>query len=392
MAYIGLLTWSDDFGPGAFSGSPYSIQCALQRLGHDLVNIEAGPTRLPESTPRSRRAFQRIPPAAQRVIKGIVGPISHRRSRTLNRLRRAAAAADRNIDRLSPELVVGVKSSQIIGLLKTTRPILYISDATAAYLLPQYQGERWKGRGYRKVQYELESLALQRADHTMLYFQRLVDSAINDHGAAPERVSTNYPGSNLIAAKWSSMDRPLPSRDRLNLLIVASDPIRKRLQFAVEVIEILQARGWNARGRYIGPEHPAASNSPYIDSLGRLRLDDPADRAIHTKALEASHVNLLPSTGDMMPLSVQEAGSFGVPSIVTDVGGLPESISDRETGRVLCLARTPEEWAEAVEWCVEDSIRYQKLSRQTSERAHTVFTWDAWAERASPVIEGLIRR
>ena len=40
---LGFLTWSDWQGPTAFSGSPWSARTALERLGHEVVDIDVGP-------------------------------------------------------------------------------------------------------------------------------------------------------------------------------------------------------------------------------------------------------------------------------------------------------------------------------------------------------------
>ena len=386
---IGFLTWSDHQGPGDFSGSPWSIRAALDRAGYETVTIECGPYNSPGLARNAGLGladrFPRVGSMARRVVR----PITQGAKRLDQRSAQAAELADANAARLRPDVVVGVKMSLVMGSMKSSLPFVYVSDATASEYVTGYATEKWQNTRWKHSIIEAETRTIQRADRTILYFDQLVESAIRDHGGDPARLSVSHPGANIVPNPGSTHLERQPTRDDLQILFVASDPVRKRLELAADATDALRERGWTATLNYIGPSFPAADRT-FVRSLGRLRLEDPADREKHLAALERCHVNFLPTQADMCPLSVAEASSYGIPSVVSRVGGLPLSVIEGETGRLLDVDAPINEWVDALEWTVSDQARYQRLSQSAREHARTQLTWDAWAERASKVIEELL--
>ncbi len=285
------------------------------------------------------------------------------------------------------DVVIGVKMSWPIAFMKTKVPIVYATDATASMLQETYTSLRSRGRGWNAAMLELETRSLQRADVTIFWFEGLIERAIADHGAERSRLHVAHPGSNFTLADPSDLPtRTLPGEDEIRILFVAADPIRKQLPVAVATVKELIDRGRKARLYYIGPDHPDADHR-WVERLGRLDLASQQDAAIHRAALRDSHVNFLPSRADMTPLSVNEASMFGLPSVVSRIGGLPEQVLDRISGRVISSDAVPGVWADAIEWVLEDRDRYQSLSRSCHDLATNEFSWEAWGRKASGIIQ-----
>ena len=83
-----------------------------------------------------------------------------------------------------------------------------------------------------------------------------------------------------------------------------------------------------------------------------------------------------------------EAQAFGCPSITYAVGGTSTAVLDRETGIVLPLTATAEDFARRVEQLVRDPASYETMSRNARRRYEQSANWDAWAEtilRLAPV-------
>ena len=390
---LGFLTWSDWKGPTAFSGSPWSARTALERIGHEVVDIDVGTFHNASRKIAHQHGSQAMAnPRFRAMARKLLGPIVYGRLRTLQKAKAHSRTIDAAIQKAAPDVIVGVKMSRSIAYLQTDLPILYATDATASMLNEGYKTTDWKGSGWKKANYELESRALQRADATVLWFTALVERAIQDHGADPSRLHVANTGSNVQPPEGHQhRPRSIPQRDDLRILYVAADPIRKQISVAVDVVRTLRERGWNARLLYMGPDHPQAE-APEVERIGVLRLDDQADRKTHQMLLSTSHVNLLPSRADMTPVSVNEASMFGLPSVVSSVGGLPDQVLDRTTGRVLPWDAPASDWADAIEWVVESDERYGSLSTASHEHASSHFTWDAWGAKVSKIIQNLVRR
>lgn len=389
---VGFLSWSDINGPSAFSGAPWSAREALERAGHEIIDINAGPFRLSAAKVTQKK----LPMLASNrrfrgLAKSLVGPLLHTRKRALKRARQWSKIADAAILEARPDVIVGVKMSGPIAFLNTELPILYASDTTASLLYGTYGHRQGQGRSWKASMLEIESRTLQRADATVFWFRGLFERAVADHGADPSRLHVAHSGPNVLPSNEHEKPcRMFPTREDLRILFVGSDPVRKQLDLAVDTVKMLRQRGWNVTLFYVGPEHSCTA-TPEVTHVGRLRLDSTEDRAIHRGLLETCHVNFLPTRADMMPLSVNEASRFGMPSVVSDIGGLGEQVLDRTTGRVLAWNAPVREWADAIEWTIDSPERYQSLCEACHHRSVTEFTWDAWGATVSGILQKLKR-
>ncbi|MFA6273381.1 MAG: glycosyltransferase family 4 protein [Candidatus Paceibacterota bacterium] len=93
-----------------------------------------------------------------------------------------------------------------------------------------------------------------------------------------------------------------------------------------------------------------------------------AERGLQEKVFLAGHIDnaatllkafdvfILPSIKEGMPYSALEAGSAGLPTIASSVGGLPEIVTDMESG-ILVQAGRPAEIKKAVEFLLNNPER-----------------------------------
>lgn len=72
-----------------------------------------------------------------------------------------------------------------------------------------------------------------------------------------------------------------------------------------------------------------AKKIPHVEFLGHVEGHE------KRRALETSHFFLFPSHGEGMPLSVLEALAFGLPCLVTPVGGLKDFFVDQKMGLLM---------------------------------------------------------
>jgi glycosyltransferase involved in cell wall biosynthesis len=387
---LGMIFTVDPGDVGAISGLPYAAARALERRGVVVVPLEAA-TADPPATGVRRRLKGLLPawvhewPAQLRSRRD--GCVFH------PALQAAARIADRiaTIDREAPlDALVGMCVSVPLAFLETELPIVYASDATARIILETYPKYARRCAAYRRECDECERRALAKASRIALASDRAVRSAVEDYGARAERVHLVPLGCHVFPDPRLEDATDPPTRDRTTLLIVASDPERKRIGLAIEMVELLRRRGIGAELVHIGARHrllDARSVRSFVRSLGPLRLSDPQDRAAHVAAIRAAHLSILPSSGEAFGIAPAESALAGRPAIVSDAGGLPTVVADGETGVVLPVAADASAWADAVERLVDDPELYRRLGAHAKARAWREFTWDAWAER----VESLAR-
>jgi glycosyltransferase involved in cell wall biosynthesis len=178
-----------------------------------------------------------------------------------------------------------------------------------------------------------------------------------------------------------------PENRNVRLCIVASDPVRKRVDFAISVTAELVRRNWSAKLVFIGAPFAPAASSPHVECVGQLQLSNPTDRTRHSQILATSHLMLLPTMGEAFSIARMEAAHFARPSVVTDTGGMPTQIDDGATGLVMPTAATPSAWADAIAELLGDTVRYEAMCRAAHAKASAEFTWLEWGNRMSTIID-----
>lgn len=389
---IGFLSTVDPRDPGAISGMPFHMRRQLSRLG-EVVDLTPFPLPVRPTWAQARRL---APARWRRTLRDLLGLAERRGAAPLTSagavLAQASSQSLRVLERLSRERVdvlFGCCVSTLLYRLETDVPIVYASDTTARLLQRSYPDFTWRPEEYRTACERLERTGLARAAHAVFATDLARRSAVEDFGVAPERAHAVPLGANVEPARPFAAPPPIPPpcRADLRLAFIGLDPVRKRLDLAVEVVEALRDMGWAARLETIGRPTPRALASRWVTNLGPLDLASPLDRRAHARLLLRSHVLLLPSAAEAYGIAPCEAAHHGRPSVVSDVGGLPEVVLDGETGAVLpATAASARDYAEAIVGLALDRARYEQASRNALRRAHTVLSWDRWREAIAPLL------
>lgn len=164
----------------------------------------------------------------------------------------------------------------------------------------------------------------------------------------------------------------------------------KGLDLLIEAWARLKAEGKTEGKKLLVVGEIYGSGEKYAEQIARLGLEE--DVVLHTFFVEDSRVGLYFSVADMVALPyksatqsgvTQVAYAFGVPMVVTRVGGLEELVPDDVVG-VLCQPEA-QSVAEAIAKCYEgDNLaRY----RRGVETERVRFSWDATADKIEELYE-----
>ena len=386
-----VLGWSDALGEAAISGMPFHMRTGLERAGCDVVvgrigSLAAGTGWPPQTDGRIARIGARARRGAVKLSQALrIGSVTRDLEK---RAVRAARLADDAVRRWRPDVVFGPCMSTPIGFMQSNVPILYASDATAHLLQSTYG--RYAPRDHERIEcaHRFETLTLGRADRSAVASHTTARSAVQDHGADPARVVVLPLGANLqpLGEQEIALPAPAPDMTRLDLLLTAADPERKRLSLCADIVTELRRRGWNVRLHYIGPRRPECDRADVIWE-GRLRLGDPEDSQRHLRLLRDCHLALLPSVAEMFGIAPIESAAFGRPSVVSDVGGLPTVVEDGRTGRVVPVDTPVAGWADAIEATAGPRTRYEAFSVAAFERQRSLLNWNSWGCSARRLCE-----
>ena len=184
---------------------------------------------------------------------------------------------------------------------------------------------------------------------------------------------------------------PPPPNGEFRLVMVSRLVEGKGSGELLEAVAAIRGRVPALRVSLIGDGPELGRVKAQVERLRLADIVEVAGRVPHTAVpsiLERSHAIVLPSymPGETFPLSLLEGMALGLPAIGTRWFGIPDIITDGETGLVVPPRDAPA-LANAIERLVSDTGFYRAASAKAIERVRQHFTSRAVAERYSQLYE-----
>lgn len=216
-------------------------------------------------------------------------------------------------------------------------------------------------------------------------------------------IAANLERSGLAAAAVVEFGNPVDERffrfgsgvDRFDqrrvvFLGVLSD--RKRPHLILEAIALLRDAGTDLTLHLYGPFGTPEYRALFENSVTQLGL---ADRVHHEDYLEDTagmltsdaSVLVLPSREEGLPGAVVEAMAAGVPTVVTDVGAMGDTVRAARCGYVVPGAAR--DIADALEALTDDRSAWAKMSARARDFAAAHFSAERLAETYSDTVRTL---
>ena len=108
------------------------------------------------------------------------------------------------------------------------------------------------------------------------------------------------------------------------------------------------------------------------------------------RIIKSSSIVVVPSRMESLPTTVKEAFFLNVPVIGTDVGGIPELITNNETG-ILVPPENPGKLADAVNELLSDKEKAEKLATNGNTFVKNNMTWDVILPKYIKFYEDLLK-
>lgn len=368
---VAFVTTFDSHDATAWSGTIYHLARALSRLPIELLLVD----NLRTTQHRFRRHLKR---AAYRVLRG--EKYLYDRDPDL-----AASLATQVASRLATLQadVVFAPGSLAIAKLETTIPVCFYTDATFTSLLDLYLRSSRVCRESIRDGNDLEREAIRRARLVIYASEWAARSAVTDYGADPHKVHVVPFGANLESPPpMAEVEAAIRNRaqKRIDFLTVAVEWHRKGGDISVEVVRRLRADGIDAHLTVVGCNPPGdVRRLDFVDVVGFLDKRSAPDRARLDSLYARSHYFIMPSRAEAFGVVYCEAAAWGVPSLGTDVGGIPSAISDGKSGRVFPLDRFPDLCVEYVKQTLRRDGAYDHIARSAFNEFASVLNWDSAA-------------
>ena len=257
-----------------------------------------------------------------------------------------------------------------------------VSLAEAAGVPHLVLTEHIVGQPHSAGQRLLKRRELKRADAVTAVCGSVVDSLVRDYGVPRERVRVVPNGADLPD---EAAEHPASRRVRATLGASAMKPLwvcaarleeQKGHDVLLEALAGVRRRGLDFVVAFAGDgsrratlERRAAelSLADHVRFLGMVEEIGPL--------LAAADAVLMPSRWEGLPLTLLEALARARPVVASAVGGIPEVVEDRVSGRLVPPGDVGA-LEEALEWLHRRSDLATALGREGAARVRERYTWD----------------
>jgi glycosyltransferase involved in cell wall biosynthesis len=126
----------------------------------------------------------------------------------------------------------------------------------------------------------------------------------------------------------------------------------------------------------LGEQPPAEVLSyPQVNYVGFLRKSVPEEFARYKELLESAWLLMHPTTRDVNPLVLAEAGYYGCPSLATRSFAIPELVKDRETGFLIDAPVRVEDIVNILKSIMQDKQAYLEMRKAAKIYTTAKLSW-----------------
>ena len=291
------------------------------------------------------------------------------------------------LKRIAPDIVH--HHSRPAGLWLSAPPGL-----AARYVISLHSMDYGWGFGYRAWDRPFFARGLALASRVLCVSNFIERHTVERYPGARGRIATVYNGvdGELFCP---SPQAPSPKPQAATVLYVGRIEERKGVKLLVDAFEqSISRRAPEARLLMVGPHsYWDAQPSGYYRTLAdrcasnpRIEMREPTYRdAELSEVYRRATVSVVPSVfPEALGLTSLEAQASGVPVVVSDSGGLPETVSPGESG-IVFESGNAEQLAEAVLALLHDEPRRRSMAAAARAWAMARFSWDVIAAQLERV-------
>lgn len=282
-------------------------------------------------------------------------------------------------------------SSQLIAYLETDIPVIYMTDATFQQLQGYYPDFSNLAAYNIKQGIELDKKAFLNAGHCMLASEWNKNSAVNDYGINPGKISVVPCGANMDFIPAAD-DLKTSQPGKCQLLFLGVEWERKGGELALDAFRLLKEKGIDPHLYIIGcvPPHDLSNEKnviiiPYLDKNKKEDFQQ-----LHKIFLQTDFL-LLPTRAECAGVVFSEASAYGIPSITTDTGGVATYVKNGINGFALPLQVSAEAYAEKIRQLLADKQAIQNLKLFSRKYYEENLNWDLWGRRFQQIAESLAK-
>ncbi|MGG6269240.1 glycosyltransferase family 4 protein [Leptolyngbya sp. AN03gr2] len=378
MKKIVYATTYDPADTDAWSGSGSYILKSLQSAGFEtdcIGNLKTHP-------------FSRNLSKLKQVYYGRLFSKTYLRDREPSQLRQYAAEIKQRLSTIDYDLVFS-PGTLPIAYLDIPKPIVFWADATFGGMVNFYPGFRNLSAETIRQGNEMEQSALSHCQLAIYTSDWAAKTALQNYQVDPAKVKVVPFGANLPCDRTiEDIDQMVDRKsfDQCQLLFLGVEWQRKGGDIAIAVAEQLNRRGIETILHVVGCNPPFEPPS-FVKLHGYISKKTAEGVNTLAQLMSESHCLILPSQAECYGVVFAEASSFGLPSLATQVGGIPTAIHQGKNGWTFPLDAAPEAYCDCIERLIESRSHYRQVARSTFQEYTERLNWQSAGQQVRDLIQ-----
>jgi glycosyltransferase involved in cell wall biosynthesis len=276
-----------------------------------------------------------------------------------------------------------------IAYLRTEKPIVFWTDATFAGTLDFYPSLFELCSETIRDGNRMEQLALSKCRLAIYASEWAANTAIRNYDVDPAKIKIVPFGANIDCNRdIGQIQRIIFGKtfEICKLLFIGVDWFRKGGDISIKVAELLNKRGIETELHIVGCTPPRDVPS-FVKLYGFISKRTEEGQDLLDKLFKESHFLILPSRAECYGLVFAEASSFGLPSLATDVGGIPTAIQNGKNGQLFSLDDGPDKYCEYIYNSISSREEYEQLALSSFEEYTQRLNWTSAGKKVNDLIQ-----
>lgn len=277
-----------------------------------------------------------------------------------------------------------------IAYLKTDIPIVVWTDTTFFGLYEFY--DKYKNMPEKIIRdaSQMDELAHQNAEYIMYPSEWAKKDALNNYDVADEKVKVINFGS-TIESKFTEeeiIENIDNKRDKpLKLFFAGIEWNRKGGEDAIAAFQLIRKSLKDAELHIAGIDKEDITGMDNVYTYGFLKKDNPEEYEKLKELFSDSHFFIVPSKAETFGMVFAEAGSYGLPVITSNIGGIPAVIKNGVNGFTLDLDEFPKKAADIIIGLYTDKEKYKALSLSSFNEFKERLNWERAGKELKKILD-----
>lgn len=294
------------------------------------------------------------------------------------------------ISEIKPDVIISAGSIPI-SALKTNIPIYIWSDATFRNLSESYPWYSELSPKIQKILDKYEYSAFMNANKIFVSSTWAKDSLLNDYQISESKVVELAFGANLNyqPQKKEVLEKIEAKKlDKLKFLFLAVEAERKGLDKVLKVLNLLKNKGIAVELNVVGCSPTIEKEyQSFTNVVGFISKSSNDGMQTIKNFLNDSTLLFVPSLFEAFGLVFAEASAHGLPSITSNVGGIPSVVYDGKNGYKFNLDEDISIIADKIIEITSNIDNYKELCRSSYTEYETRLNWKNSVEKLLQIIE-----